>query len=804
MGTDGAGGNKKLVDYNMVENDTIDMEPMKLNVNIVGSGDTIRIDNIDPFNDTVDDIKRRLGPDGLDLLPVDKQRLLFMGVDLDEGEEPDDDGDGQSKPSPSSRKLFECKIKNLDTIDMEKSKIDIKIKQPNGDVLELENVDPRKDTLGTIEDFLSDNYYKGKDKDGTIPNDQLRPLKFEGEKMTRKDKGKSLRDYGITDDGKIVEMEPMTIHVIIWEPDGSNTTTLEKKVDPMNDKVQELKHLGATVSTPVDMLILRHKESNMKEIESRDDKPFFHDNRIKEGDTLVVQRKPITIRVKLPMGSKIKQIDEEDGVEVIEESEDGPPILSIKLSPDTDDFDAIRNRILDCVGVPIDSQKLNKIVDADGEGDEEKHRLNTTGDTKLSSPELNLVSNCTIELEPMTINIKTGHGSTVPLGVFPYDTIEDVKKKLANKISIPYNKQRLVMEDGVEIGGDEDNENSKGSDKSTLSELGVQDGDTFSVEQSKITLKVKMPNGQDDLEVLVDPSTDSVDRIRQFIFDATGLPKEHQQRLYFRDARMDDGYDGDGTKTIRKLDSFHLKDFDCITLDAVRLYIMRIPEKEKILFEDIDLMKDTLQDLKKRVAAKTQLPPFKQRLLNPETDEEYIGDKDSSETLQYYGIKDGDVLNLERSRINMRIVLPNLNELDLTVDPRKDDLQMVRDHVFRKYYKKREVPKEDMRSMLKGALRKLDKEPGEKKLIELGIMRDDDHVKLKSCYITIKTPTKDIFCPNADPFHDTLKDITKFIENLKIPVAGLRIEFNGEIISDYQSVLYDLDISDESTLTFLK
>jgi hypothetical protein len=76
MAADGAGGKKKLVEYNMVEHDIIDMEPMKLNVNIVGSGDTVCLDNIDPFNDTVDDIKNRLGLDGLDLLPVDKQRLL--------------------------------------------------------------------------------------------------------------------------------------------------------------------------------------------------------------------------------------------------------------------------------------------------------------------------------------------------------------------------------------------------------------------------------------------------------------------------------------------------------------------------------------------------------------------------------------------------------------------------------------------------------------------------------------------------------------------------------------------------------
>jgi hypothetical protein len=767
------------------------MEPIKLNINLPG-GEKLCIVDVDPFNDTIADIKNRLGPDDLDVLPVHKQRLMYMNEDLDDQGETAADSDGEEM-APPSRTLFECNIKNMDTIDLEKSKIDVTIKQPNGECFEVENVDPRNDTLDALEAALSDKYYDGKDKDGTIPEDQLRPLKFNGDQLP-KGEPKSLREYGIMDDGDVIEIEPITIYVEFGPDEGDTghgTLKTMQNIDPMNHMIRDAKALAASKDTLVDKLILLHKEADMKELEDTPNTQTFYDNGIKDGDTLVIKRKPITLTIKLPK--------DDDG--------NGPSTIIIKANPDEANLITIRQAVFDKIGFPMDSQKLNKILNGTGE----KERLEAPGDTKLSSPELNVVDDCTIELEPMTINIKTETGKVIPLQVSPSDIIKDVKKKLAKgKIKIPFNKQRLVMDDGTEIGGDEDNEKSLGNDEFTLADLGVKDGSTFCVEKSKISLRVKMPKCMDDVEVVVDPKNDSVDTIRKQLFDATGLPKEYQQRFIFKDESLDNGYnkgDGEGDTGAgrkRSLAEFGLKELDCITLDATRVYIMRIPEKKKFVIEGINPLNDRLIDLKLRVTAEICVPPFKQRLLNPETDDEYVGNKDSTEKLHEYGIQDGDVINVELSKLNFIILLPDLSKLEMTVDPRKDDLQKVRDHVFKKYYNNRKIPKDAMRQMMKGPRKVWDDEPGEKKLIELGVIQDEDHVNLKPCSVRIETPTRIIYCPNADPFRDTLKGITDFVKHVGINVDGCHILFKKQKMTDYSSVLYDLNIGDEDTVKFVK
>lgn len=838
MNSDGPNSNKKLVDYGLAENDVVDMEPMTLMVN-VDEGDNkkvVQLDGIDPFNDTIDDIKRRLGPDELDLLPVDKQRLRFNDKDLD-GDvtftSEDEDVKKKKKKkrssstptSPSSRKIFDCNIKHMDTLDLEKSKIDIAIRQPNGECLDLTGVDPRKDTIERIHHFVSDEYYHGKDKDGTIPGDKLRPLLLEGKPM--EDATMSLRDYGLTDDGRTIQLEPMSLRVNVGSTEddaNSGKVVVLNGIDPMNDNIHDVVQQGSVgmSDVPSSSLILLHKEAQMKEIEEVPGKPdTFYVCGVNHGDTLVVRRKPVTIRVKLPKGSNILDQDNEDGnVKVVyDDDDDGTPILAIRVNPDKADYDTIRQHVLDHVGVPILSQRLNKLQEVDSTsdvGDEDgmpkNGRIDVPGDTKLSAPELNLFDGCTIELEPMTINVKTDKGKVVSLPVLPSDTVADVKRKLADEgsVRIPADKQRLLTEDGKEIGGDKDNEGSLGTDQSTLLELGIGDGDTLSVEKSKISLTVKMPHGMDDVEVVVDPKNGNVDQIRQLICDATGIPKGHQQRLTLADSPMDEGYptkDGDKDDCSRErisLSKFNLKEFDCITLEPPRLFLLQCPEKQQYVIANINLMTCTVQDLKKRVAAATQLPTFKQRLLNAKTDTEMEGNKDSIETLNDHGIMDGDWVHVEKNRIDLRIILPALNELELIVDPRKDDLQKVRDYVFKKYYNKRVVPQKDLRSMLVRSQVVIDDEPGERKLVEFGICRDRDTIRLKASSITIDTPRRVLFCPNADIFHDNLDTIKKLVEKEGISTKGMYIEFNKEKITDYKSVLYDLNITDDCTVNFLQ
>ena len=106
--------------------------------------------------------------------------------------------------------------------------------------------------------------------------------------------------------------------------------------------------------------------------------------------------------------------------------------------------------------------------------------------------------------------------------------------------------------------------------------------------------------------------------------------------------------------------------------------------------------------------------------------------------------------------------------------------------------------------MLLGPSRALDDEEGDTKLIRFGIIKDNDLVKLKPSCLNIETPTKSIYCTNADPFYDTLQIITTFVTNEGCKVEGCHIEFQNKEMKDNNSVLYGLNIGDSSTLVFLK
>jgi hypothetical protein len=64
---------------------------------------------------------------------------------------------------------------------------------------------------------------------------------------------------------------------------------------------------------------------DMKEIDDTPKTQTFYDSGIKDGDTIMIKRKPITVIIKIPEG--------DDG--------DSVPDLVIKVDPDEDDLDTI-------------------------------------------------------------------------------------------------------------------------------------------------------------------------------------------------------------------------------------------------------------------------------------------------------------------------------------------------------------------------------------------------------------------------------------------------------------------------------
>ena len=69
------------------------------------------------------------------------------------------------RPLLEERGCLNSVFKNSDTIDLEQSTVTIQVRRPNGELLlQLDGIDPRKDSLEDIKDALSDKYYHGKNK----------------------------------------------------------------------------------------------------------------------------------------------------------------------------------------------------------------------------------------------------------------------------------------------------------------------------------------------------------------------------------------------------------------------------------------------------------------------------------------------------------------------------------------------------------------------------------------------------------------------------------------------------------------
>ena len=84
-------------------------------------------------------------------------------------------------------------------------------------------------------------------------------------------------------------------------------------------------------------------------------------------------------------------------------------------------------------------------------------------------------------------------------------------------------------------------------------------------------------------------------------------------------------------------------------------------------------------------------------------------------------------------------------------------------------------------------------------------MRNHDIIRLKSCFITLTTPARTVFCNNADPFYDTIQTLMKVLKEEKIKdVDSLKVEFEGKEISDHTLKLYQLNIFNDSNVKFIK
>ena len=308
------------------------------------------------------------------------------------------DNQSELEQSVSTLSVSTAHMSLDDTVDTEEnSKITIIVRQPNGDVLELQDINPRKDTVTTIEDFLSDKYYGGRDKDGTIHPDQLRPIRHKENILDGRKNKRPLREYGIRKDGEVLELIPMTIDVVEF----GCLKTLDN-VDPINDDIHNLLLQAAGKDIPVEMLFMLHKE-NMRQVDEEDGLRTFYDNGINEYDTLVIQRKPVVVKIQFPAESEIMApANDGDVVNVAVGGDEDVPILEVTVNPDKADLDLIRKYISNSSGVPMDYQILTRISDPNDPS--RRTRLRGAGDVKFSDPSLGIVDDCILDLAAYSVS----------------------------------------------------------------------------------------------------------------------------------------------------------------------------------------------------------------------------------------------------------------------------------------------------------------------------------------------------------------------------------------------------------------
>ena len=106
----------------------------------------------------------------------------------------------------------------------------------------------------------------------------------------------------------MIEIQPMSINIVIGTGDNSESKKLDN-VDPVNDSIYDLKSKAATDDLPLTKWMLLHKESDMKKVEEGSDgkKTSFYDHGVMNGHTVFIRRKPISITVMLPKGTKIPE-----------------------------------------------------------------------------------------------------------------------------------------------------------------------------------------------------------------------------------------------------------------------------------------------------------------------------------------------------------------------------------------------------------------------------------------------------------------------------------------------------------------
>jgi ubiquitin C len=584
-------------------NDILDLGGMQIKVR-TPKGNIVVVD-VKP-HDTVPEVKQLL--EDLTGMPVDQQHLIFKGKEL-----------------PNGPSLAELGVQHNDTLDLEGMKLNVKTPDGKTLVLPVEPSDTVKDIKKKILKMTG------------VPLPEQH-LMYKGTELEKD--GDTLEDLGIPHDDT-VDLEGMKVKV--KTPDGTTIpidVTLLDTIDDLKKKVQ----LKSGIPAGDQRLIFKGEDLDDPD-QTLEDAKIKHRDLIHMGDGIRIKVKtldgkliPIDVSPTDTIVDVKKQVKSKEGIPVKNQRMLMPKSQGDKELNDPDTLKKcgikhgdilelgpmqINVKLLDGRIVPFNVDPEDTVDDVKTLI-EKKERIPAKDQRlffkKAELTDASVLSDCgvthgsTLELGGMQIIVNTPDGRPISIDVTPNDTIQEVKKKLADKSGIPEKDQHLLYK-GQELNDPE----------ATLDDCGIQHGSQLDMGGMLIT--INCPGGR-YLPLQVTPS-DTIGEIKQRIENHEFVPVG-LQRLLFQDKLLENP---------SSLKSYNIKHGALLDLRGMRIHI-NVPSGKKVTLEVMPLW--SINDVKREVADM-------EGGLNMGLHKLKRGDKEltNKPTLKYYNIQHDEVLDLE-------------------------------------------------------------------------------------------------------------------------------------------------------------
>ena len=345
----------------------------------------------------------------------------------------------------------------------------------------------------------------------------------------------------------------------------------------------------------------------------------------------------------------------------------------------------------------------------------------------------------------MTIYLQTPKGQKVALeNVLPTETMEQIKDRVERLEGTPKGDQRLIFKN-VELQ----------YPKKNIASYGVKDQDLL--EMQGITVYVQPPKDNGDKLTFgnLDPRATTVDLLQDLIEKNGGVPRKFQ-RLTFRGDPLDSP-----DESLKDAGIVH---HSTVILEPLEIAV-RTPQGQLIPLQ-LDPF-DTLQEVKRQVQQKTELPIEEQRLQKDGKD--LMGD---TKPLAYHGIQHGDILDLQGMQIYVQDWDGKVSEYD--VDP-NDTIDDIKDKIQRQ----KGISKPSQRLSYQGKL--LDKD---RKTLRDYQIPNQATIVLEPMDLKVRTPQGNVLDLKVTPRHKIANVKKQLEDDHGIPADEQRLMYTGKHLGD--------------------